>query len=69
MQSDMLQILDTTLSQVTGNKAFDARIPLLDTSVKSIFGIASLFTSALFEFFVMVQPFDDRGIKSLLIKG
>ena len=65
----MLQILDTTLAQATGNKAFDAHIPLLDTSVKDIIDFASVFTSALFEFFVMVQPFGDRGIKSLMMKG
>ena len=69
LYSAMLQILDTTLAQATGNKAFDARIPLLDTSVKSIISVGSVFTSALFEFFVMVQPFNDRGRKSLLIKG
>ena len=67
--SAMLQMVDTTLAQATGNKAFDAHIPLLDTSVKSIIEITSVFTSALFEFFVTVQPFDDRGIKSLMMKG
>lgn len=65
----MLQLLDTILAQATNNKAFDARIPLLDTSVKSIIGISSVFTNALFKFFVMVQPFEDRETKSLLIKG
>ena len=69
LSTDMLQIVDSMLAQATGNKAFDARIPLLDTSVKNVIGIASVFTSALFEFFVMVEPFDNRGKKSLIVKG
>jgi hypothetical protein len=65
----MLQIIDTTLLQISSNKVFDAQIPLLDMSVKSLTGISSVFTNAMFEFFVMVQPFEDRGSKSLIIKG
>ena len=65
----MLQIVDTMLAQASGNAAFDAQIPLLDTSVKSIISIASIFTSAMFEFFVTVQPFEERAVKSLVIRG
>lgn len=66
---NMLQLVDAMLAQATGNKAFEAQIPLLDTSVKSIISIGAVFTNALFEFFVMVQPFEDRATKSLMIKG
>ena len=66
---DMLQTIDTTLAQATSNKAYDARIPLLDTTFKDIVSLASVFTSALFEFFVIVEPFEDRGKKSLVIRG
>ena len=65
----MLSLVDTILAQATGNKAFNAHIPLLDTSVKSVIGTASIFTNALYKFFVMVQPFEDRETKSLSIKG
>ena len=65
----MLQLVDAMLAQASGNKAFDAQIPLLDTSVKSIINIGTVFTSALFEIFVQVQPFEDRASKSLTIKG
>ena len=65
----MLEVVDTILAQATNNKAFNANIPLLDTSVKSVIGVASVFTNALFKFFVTVQPFEDRETKSLLIKG
>ena len=34
--SDMLSLVDTILAQATGNKAFNAHIPLLDTSVNSV---------------------------------
>lgn len=37
--------------------------------IKNIIRVGDVFTSALFEFFVMVEPFDDRVRKSLLIKG
>ena len=66
---NMLQLVDSMLAQATGNKAFDARIPLLDTTVKNILSIGSVFTNAVFELFVMVQPFEDRATKSLIIKG
>ena len=66
---NMLQLVDAMLAQASGNKAFDAQIPLLDTSVKSIINIGTVFTSALFEIFVQVQPFEDRASKSLTIKG
>lgn len=65
----MLQIVDAMLAQATSNKAFDARIPLLDTSIKNVVGISSVFASALFEFFVIVEPFEDREEKSLVIRG
>ena len=65
----MLQIVDAMLAQATGNKAFDAQIPLLDTSVNKIISIGSVFTNAIFEYFVMVQPFEDRVDKSLIIRG
>lgn len=65
----MLQLIDSMLTQATSNKAFDAKIPFIDTSVKSVIGIASVFTNALFEFFVIVEPFDKRGTKSLLLSG
>jgi hypothetical protein len=66
---DMLQIVDLMLAQTTSNKAFDVRIPFLETSIKKVTRMASVFTSALFEFFVTVEPFHDRAKKSLLIKG
>ena len=69
LPTDMLQFVDTILAQATGNKAFNAHIPLLDTSLNSVIGIASVFTNALFEFFVMVQPFENRETKSLLMTG
>lgn len=65
----MLQFVDSVLMQATKNRAFNAEIPLLNISIKDIIGVAELFTSALFEFFVMIQPFEERGIKSLAIKG
>lgn len=65
----MLQLVDGILAQATGNKAFDAQIPLLDIPVKRLLNIGSVFTSAMFEFFVMVVPFNDRATKSLIIKG
>ena len=65
----MLQIVDAMLAQVTGNKAFDAQIPLLDISVNKIISIGSVFTNAIFEYFVIVQPFEDRVSKSLIIRG
>ena len=65
----MLQIVDAMLAQATGNKAFDAQIPLLDTSVNKIISIGSVFTNAIFEYFVIVQPFEDRVSKSLIIRG
>ena len=65
----MLQIVDAMLAQATGNKAFDAQIPLLDISVNKIISIGSVFTNAIFEYFVIVQPFEDRVDKSLIIRG
>lgn len=65
----MLQLVDATFALASGNKAFNAQIPLLNTSIKNIIRVGDVFTSALFEFFVMVEPFDDRVQKSLLIKG
>lgn len=65
----MLQIVDAMLAQATGNKAFDAQIPLLNTTVNNIISIGSIFTDALFKFFVIVQPFEDRVSKSLVIRG
>ena len=65
----MLQIVDAMLAQATGNKAFDAQIPLLDTSVNKIISIGSVFTNAIFQYFVVVQPFEDRVSKSLIIRG
>lgn len=65
----MLQIVDAMLAQATGNKAFDAQIPLLNTTVNNIISIGSIFTEALFEYFVIVQPFEDRVSKSLVIRG
>lgn len=65
----MLQVVDSMLMQATSNKAFDANIPLLDTSIRSVIGIASVFTDALFEFFVIVEPFANRAEKSLIIQG
>ena len=65
----MLQMIDTLITRATTNKAFDVNIPLLNISGKEIVGVASLFTSALFEFFVMVEPFENRRLKSLHIKG
>ena len=65
----MLQVVDGILAQAMGNKAFDARIPLLGTSVKSLMNIGSVFTNAMFEVFVRVTPFEDRSTKSLILKG
>jgi len=62
-------MIDAMLAQATKNRAFNAEIPLLNISIKDIIGVAEVFTSALFEFFVMIQPFEERGIKSLAIKG
>ena len=47
------------------------KLPLLNTSIKDVIGIASVFTSALFEFFVTVKPMEDRDelLKSISIKG
>jgi hypothetical protein len=68
-ETDMLQLVDSMLAQATGNEAFDAVIPLLDTPIKNVIGVASVLTSALFEFFVVVKPFNDREIKSIALKG
>lgn len=65
----MLQAVDSILADAVGNKAFDAKIPLLDTSFKELLSIGSVFTNAMFEFFVTVVPFEDRGTKSLIIQG
>jgi hypothetical protein len=65
----MLQLVDSMLAQATANKAFDAQIPLLDISIKDILSVAEIFTNAMFQFFVIVQNFDDRATKSLVIKG
>ena len=67
--SDMLIMIDAMLARATKNKAFNTKIPLLDISINDMIDVASIFTSALFEFFVMVQPFEDRAIKSLSILG
>ena len=69
LNSDMLQLIDSTLAQATSNTAFNARIPLLNTSVKDIVSVAAVFTNAMFEFFVTVQSFYDRATKSLVIRG
>ena len=65
----MLQMIDAMLAQATTNNAFNVQIPLLDISIKKIIGVASVFTSALFEFFVMVPPINERKKKSLVVKG
>lgn len=65
----MLRLVDTMLAQASGNKAFDVHIPLLDTSVSKVISFGSVFTEALFEYFVFAQPFIDRELKSLTIKG
>lgn len=69
MHVDMLQIVDSMLEQATSNKAFDAKIPLLDISVKSIISQAAVFSNALYEFFVAVEPFENRPSKSLVLSG
>jgi hypothetical protein len=68
-ETDMLQLVDSMLAQATGNEAFDAVIPLTDTQIKNVIGVASVLTSVLFEFFVAVKPFNDREIKSIALKG
>ena len=67
--SDMLRLVDAMLTQATSNKAFDVRVPLLDTTITKIIGMGLVFTEALYDFFVVAQPFDERGVKSLEIKG
>ena len=66
---DMLRLVDTILAQASGNKAFDVVIPLLDTSFSKVISFGSVFTDALFEHFVIAQPFINRGVKSLALKG
>ncbi len=66
---DMLRLVDAMLAQATANKAFDVHIPLLDTSVSKVISLGSVLTDKLFEFFVIAQRFEDRGVKSLSIKG
>lgn len=65
----MLRLVDTMLAQASGNKAFDVLIPLLDTSISKVISFGSVFTDALFEYFVIAQRFSDRKVKSLAIKG
>lgn len=62
-------MIDAMLAQATTNKAFNVHIPLINISIKDIIGVASVFSSALFEFFVMVPPISDRKKISLLVKG
>lgn len=65
----MLRLVDSVIARATSHKAFNTNLPLLDTSIKEVIGVANVFSSVLFEFFVMVQPFEERGIKSIVIKG
>ena len=65
----MLQLVDAILTRAASNSLFNVKIPLLNTSIKDVISVASVFTDALFEFFVMVKPFDDRDTKSLLLTG
>lgn len=67
----MLRVVDNMIAQATSNQAFRVKLPLLNTSIRDVIGIASVFTSALFEFFVMVEPIEDRDelLKSFSIKG
>jgi hypothetical protein len=57
------------LEQAAGNKALDVRIPLIDISLKKIISYGTVFTDAFYEFFVKVEDFNDRAIKSLVING
>ena len=54
--------------QALQNKAFEANIPLIDISFKKIFSFAKSFNNRLFEFFVKVEEFEKRGVKSLKIE-
>lgn len=65
----MLQLVDSMLAQATGSKVFNAQIPFTETTIADLIRMTSVFSSALFEFFVMVEPFDNRDIKSLAITG
>ena len=56
------------LTQGLQNQAFGANIPILDTSLKKIFSFAKAFTNKLYEFFVEVEPFEKRGVKTLKIE-
>ena len=69
VHAGMLQIVDSMLEQATSNKAFDANIPLLDISMKSVIAQSAVFSNALYEFFVIVEPFENRPSKSLLLSG
>lgn len=45
------------------NKAFDAKIPLLDTSFSKVLKVTKVITNKLFEFFVKVEDFEKRALK------
>lgn len=51
------------------NEAFNVNVPLFDTSFAKIFSLGKVLTEKLFVFFVEVEPFDRRGVKSLTFKG
>jgi hypothetical protein len=45
------------------NKAFDAKIPLVDTSFSKVLKVTKVITNKLFEFFVKVEDFEKRALK------
>ena len=57
------------LAEATQNKAFDIRVPLLNTSLTEVFQVGKVITRELFKFFVKVEDFDDRALKSLTFAG
>jgi hypothetical protein len=65
----MLKLVDQLLAQATNSKVLNVQIPFTETTITDLIGMTSVFSSALFEFFVMVEPFDNRDIKSLAIIG
>lgn len=56
---NMLRLLDGLIAGASSNAAFNARIPLLDTSFNKVIIVAKMFTDKLYEFFVRCEEFDE----------
>eukprot|EP00957_Ditylum_brightwellii_P094568 7202667-Ditylum_brightwellii.AAC.1 len=66
----LLRLAEAAIIEATRNKAFAKyNLPLLNVSPGKVLEFAKVFTERLYEFFVMVEPFEERSVKSLLFQG